>query len=86
MTACTNLCKTSTQQFFSENWGLPLTMKPNFEDLSCDMIFGQPPPPRELDDAYTQPCLATVCMTKALGMKPSKYASNEVAAEFPGQC
>jgi hypothetical protein len=32
---------TLLQTFFTEEFGLPLTMKPNFEDLSCEMIFGQ---------------------------------------------
>lgn len=54
---CVNMCKVPTQSFFTEKLGIPLTMKPNFEDLSCQMIFGQIPPSPEIDDAYTQPCL-----------------------------
>lgn len=54
---CVNMCKVPTQEFFTEKFGIPLTMKPNFEDLSCQMIFGQIPPPPEVDDAYQQPCL-----------------------------
>jgi Beta-carotene isomerase D27-like, C-terminal len=54
---CVNMCKVPTQSFFTEKFGIPLTMKPNFEDLSCQMIFGQVPPSRATDDAYTQPCL-----------------------------
>ena len=36
---CVNLCKTPTQTFFTEELGMPLTMKPNFEDYSCDMVL-----------------------------------------------
>jgi hypothetical protein len=54
---CVNMCKLPTQQFFTEDFGIPLTMTPNFEDLSCEMVFGQPPPPLETEAAYTQPCL-----------------------------
>jgi hypothetical protein len=36
--------KLPTQRFFTDTFGLPLTMNPNFEDLSCEMIFGQAPP------------------------------------------
>ncbi|MBE9070406.1 DUF4033 domain-containing protein [Leptolyngbya cf. ectocarpi LEGE 11479] len=54
---CINMCKLPTQQFFTEKFGIPLTMTPNFEDLSCDMVFGQVPPPLETEDAYRQPCL-----------------------------
>jgi Beta-carotene isomerase D27-like, C-terminal len=54
---CVNMCKVPTQEFFTEKFGIPLTMTPNFEDLSCKMIFGQIPSPPEIDDAYQQPCL-----------------------------
>lgn len=36
---------------------MPLTMKPNFEDFSCEMIFGLTPPPLEQDEALQAPCL-----------------------------
>lgn len=62
---CVNMCKIPTQSFFTDDFGLPLTMKPNFEDLSCDMIFGQPPPALEEDEAFAQPCFATQCAIAA---------------------
>ncbi|MEM9539249.1 MAG: DUF4033 domain-containing protein [Cyanobacteria bacterium P01_E01_bin.42] len=55
---CVNMCKLPTQNFFTQKFGIPLTMVPNFEDLSCEMIFGQTPPPWTEDPAYHQPCLA----------------------------
>lgn len=58
---CVNMCKLPTQRFFTEDFGIPLTMTPNFEDFSCEMVFGQPPPPLETEDAYHQPCLANDC-------------------------
>lgn len=58
---CVNMCKLPTQRFFTEDFGIPLTMTPNFEDFSCEMVFGQPPPPLEQEAAYTQPCLAVEC-------------------------
>jgi len=57
---CTNMCKIPTQNFFTDMFGLPLTMNPNFETLECDMIFGQAPPPIEEDPVYNQPCFS-VC-------------------------
>ena len=54
-------CKLPTQAFFTEEFGLPLTMNPNFEDLSCDMVFGAPPPPLELDPAAAQACFVPQC-------------------------
>ena len=44
---------------------MPLTMEPNFEDLSCRMIFGQRPPEPEDDQAFKQPCFST-CPTTSL--------------------
>uniref|UniRef100_A0A7S0R2P5 Beta-carotene isomerase D27-like C-terminal domain-containing protein n=1 Tax=Chlamydomonas leiostraca TaxID=1034604 RepID=A0A7S0R2P5_9CHLO len=58
---CVNMCKIPTQSFFTEEFGLPLTMKPNFEDLSCEMIFGQAPLPVEKDEAFSQPCFKLQC-------------------------
>ncbi|GJP30986.1 hypothetical protein CLOM_g7568 [Closterium sp. NIES-68] len=58
---CVNLCKMPTQHFFTHELGVPLTMEPNFEDFSCRMVFGLPPPPPSADPALHQPCIATSC-------------------------
>jgi hypothetical protein len=67
---CVNMCKLPTQAFFTEKFGIPLTMTPNFEDFSCEMVFGQPPPPLETEEAYHQPCLADQCTTARLNAEP----------------
>jgi Beta-carotene isomerase D27-like, C-terminal len=54
---CVNMCKLPTQKFFTEEFGIPLTMTPNFADFSCEMVFGQMPPPLATEDCYQQPCL-----------------------------
>ncbi|KAK6122545.1 hypothetical protein DH2020_043723 [Rehmannia glutinosa] len=58
---CVNMCKIPTQDFFTNEFGLPLTMTPNFEDMSCEMVYGQVPPTFEDDPASKQPCLADIC-------------------------
>ncbi|KAJ0968643.1 hypothetical protein J5N97_025560 [Dioscorea zingiberensis] len=58
---CVNMCKFPTQDFFTNEFGLPLTMNPNFEDMSCEMIYGQVPPPFEEDPASNQPCYSELC-------------------------
>lgn len=58
---CVNMCKIPTQDFFTNEFGLPLTMIPNFEDMSCEMVYGQAPPKFEDDPVSKQPCLATFC-------------------------
>ncbi|KGN55666.1 beta-carotene isomerase D27, chloroplastic [Cucumis sativus] len=58
---CVNMCKIPTQDFFTNEFGLPLTMNPNFEDMSCEMIYGQVPPPFEEDPVSKQPCYKDIC-------------------------
>ncbi|XP_057965451.1 beta-carotene isomerase D27, chloroplastic-like [Malania oleifera] len=53
---CVNLCKMSSQRFIKESLGMPVNMVPNFEDMSCEMIFGQHPPTAAHDPALKQPC------------------------------
>jgi hypothetical protein len=66
---CINMCKLPTQTFFTQGFGIPLTMTPNFEDLSCEMVFGQMPPPLETEAAYEQGCLVDQC-TMARSTEP----------------
>lgn len=61
MHECETCSKRPTQDFFTQELGLPLTMAPNFEDLSCEMKFGVPPPPIEEDEVYNEPCFSHVC-------------------------
>lgn len=58
---CVNMCKIPTQSFFTNEFGLPLTMNPNFEDMSCEMVYGQMPPAFEEDPISAQPCYANFC-------------------------
>lgn len=58
---CINLCKAPTQDFFTQKFGIPLTMTPDFTDFSCEMIFGQVPLPPDRDSAYQQGCLPLTC-------------------------
>jgi hypothetical protein len=61
---CVNMCKCATQEVFTDDFGLPLTIRPNFEDKSCDFYFGLTPPPIENDEALLFGCNAT-CSTAA---------------------
>ena len=54
---CVNLCKAPVQTFFTKELGMPLTMNPNFENYSCEMVFGLTPPAIDEDEALQQPCL-----------------------------
>lgn len=58
---CINMCKLPTQDFFTQEFGIPVTLTPNFEDLSCDMVFGQIPPPLSSEAVYDQACLVDQC-------------------------
>ncbi|XXG68225.1 hypothetical protein AAC387_Pa06g1363 [Persea americana] len=58
---CTNLCKMPSQRFIKDSFGIPVSMVPNFEDMSCDMIYGQHPPAASDDPALKQPCYKILC-------------------------
>ncbi|KAF3338161.1 beta-carotene isomerase D27 [Carex littledalei] len=61
---CTNLCKIPCQKFIHDSLGMPVYMLPNFEDMSCEIIFGEKPPREEEDPMLNQPCYATRCLAK----------------------
>ncbi len=67
---CINMCKLPTQKFFTESFGIPLTMIPDFEDFSCEMVFGQYPPALDTEEASNQPCLGITCPTAKASTKP----------------
>lgn len=55
---CVNSCKIPTQNFFSENMGLPLTMNPDYETHECQFSFGVVPDAQGEFDAKNTPCLS----------------------------
>ena len=63
---CLNVCKLPTQQFFTEEIGLPVTLEPNYETFECQFVYGRTPPPPELDKAFNTPCFGQ-CPITAMG-------------------
>lgn len=63
---CVNLCKAPVQEFFTAELGMPLTMEPNFEDMSCKMVFGKMPLPLDKDQVHEHPCLKDCSTGKLL--------------------
>nr|KYP48632.1 hypothetical protein KK1_029694 [Cajanus cajan] len=60
---CINLCKLPSQSFIKDSLGMSINMIPNFDDMSCEMIFGQDPPESIDDPALRQPCFK-LCKAK----------------------
>jgi len=56
---CAKMCKVPTQRFFEEQWGVPLTMTPNFETGECQLAFGVTPIPIEDDPTIPPGCLGS---------------------------
>ena len=54
---CINSCKIPTQNFFSQNMGLALTMTPNYDTFECQFAFGQMPNEEAERKARETPCL-----------------------------
>ena len=52
-----------TQDFITNGLGMPLYMEPNFEDLSCKMIFGQLPPALEDDPVMKENCFTSCALS-----------------------
>ena len=67
---CVNMCKQPTQHFFTRDFGIPLTMTPNFEDFSCEMVFGETPPALETEASYHTPCLVNECSMATTDGRP----------------
>ncbi|KAF7818372.1 beta-carotene isomerase D27, chloroplastic-like [Senna tora] len=66
---CINLCKMPCQSFIKDSLGMPVNMVPNFDDMSCEMIFGEDPPALTDDPALKQPCYKLCTVKKKHGMK-----------------
>jgi hypothetical protein len=54
---CAKMCKIPTQRFFAEEWGVPLSMTPNFETGQCQLAFGVEPLSVEDDPTIPGGCL-----------------------------
>ena len=52
-----NSCKIPTQNFFSQNMGLALTMTPDYETGECQFAYGKLPTEEEEREARETPCL-----------------------------
>jgi Beta-carotene isomerase D27-like, C-terminal len=60
---CINACKIPTQDFFSRDMGITVTLKPNTTDLSCRFEFGVTPDALEIDPISQSSCLSA-CQQK----------------------
>lgn len=64
---CVNMCKLPTQSFIKNTLGMPVNMVPNFDDMSCEMIFGQDSPASIDDPSLKQPCYKQCKVYKSHG-------------------
>ena len=60
---CTKMCKLPTQRFFAEEWGVPLSMTPNFETGQCQLVFGAEPLSVAEDPTLPNGCLTRCPMS-----------------------
>lgn len=62
---CVHACKIPTQQFFLENMGVPVILRPNVTDLSCKFEFGiKPPSDIKDDEVFNEICLKSCFRNK----------------------
>lgn len=55
---CSKMCKVPTERFFFEEWGMPLSMEPNFETGACQLRFGVMPVKMQHDPTIPMGCLS----------------------------
>lgn len=60
---CVNSCKVPTQEFFEKDMGMSVSMEPNYDDFSCQFVFGKKPLPQSEDEVFTTPCFE-MCPSK----------------------
>lgn len=58
---CLNLCKAATEEYLTNELGLPVFMDPNLEDYSCRMMFLQQPVSPGEDPVFQRPCTSKTC-------------------------
>ncbi|XP_010481514.1 PREDICTED: beta-carotene isomerase D27, chloroplastic-like [Camelina sativa] len=66
---CTHICKIPSQIFMKNSLGMPIYMEPDFNDLSCKMMFGREPPEIQDDPVMKQPCFEFCKSNKSYGVK-----------------
>jgi hypothetical protein len=72
-----------TQEFFAQDMGLALEMKPNYEDFSCQFSFGKTPLPQAEDAAFNTPCFQQ-CPTARRSAAAAAAAAVAAAGEADG--
>lgn len=55
---CVNSCKAPGQEWYRQDFGMPVHVQPNYEDFSCKWEFNKEPPPLAQDAAILVPCFA----------------------------
>mmetsp|Transcript_31952 Transcript_31952/g.77246 ORF Transcript_31952/g.77246 Transcript_31952/m.77246 type:complete len:478 (+) Transcript_31952:213-1646(+) len=68
---CLHQCKIPAQEFFKEELGLELTVKPNFVTQECQWSFGETPLPPEEDPSFPTGCLVGCESRKAMAGRKS---------------
>lgn len=72
---CARMCKEPTERFFANEWGVPLSMSPNFETGQCQLAFGVQPLPIHKDPTIPPGCLTRCPSTVAItANKPANYS------------
>ena len=68
---CLHQCKLPAQEFFKEELGLDLTVKPNFVTQECQWSFGEVPVSVEEDESFPKGCLVGCESRKVMSGKKS---------------
>jgi len=75
---CVNSCKVPSQEWLAQDFKMPLHIRPNYDDFSCEWVFGVEPPPLEDDEAVLVPCFQQ-CDSEVKGEKDALRQSLRLA-------
>ncbi|PKI63624.1 hypothetical protein CRG98_016007 [Punica granatum] len=71
-----------SQTFIKDSLGMPVDMVPNFDDMSCEMVFGKEPLKLKDDPAFKKPCYKLWLRVNKWGQElglPPEYADKETS-------
>jgi hypothetical protein len=74
---CVNSCKVPSQRWLGADFGMPLHIRPNYDDFSCTWKFGVEPPPLAQDEAVLVPCFSQ-CDSQFKGQKDALRQARRV--------
>eukprot|EP01040_Poterioochromonas_malhamensis_P012835 gene12835-14062_t len=83
---CLHQCKIPAQQYFKDELGVDLTVKPNFITQECQWSWGEMPLPHDVDSDFPKGCVSGCQTRKTQQMMKQTQSSSPTPASTPLSC